>query len=38
VFPLGEYEDLTGFISEGKLAAKKNGKWGYINTKGEWLF
>jgi hypothetical protein len=38
VFQLGEYEDLTGFISEGKLAAKKKGKWGYINMKGEWLF
>jgi hypothetical protein len=37
VFPLGEYERLDIF-NEGKAAARKNGKWGYINVKGEWLF
>ena len=29
-----EYQDITSF-SEGFAAVKKDGKWGYINTKGE---
>ena len=33
---LGDFEDLKSF-SAGVAAAKQNGKWGYINTSGEWL-
>lgn len=31
-----EYEGLRD-ISEGKIAALKNGKWGFLNTKNEWI-
>ena len=30
------YEDARSF-SKGYAAVKENGKWGYINTDGEWL-
>lgn len=30
------YDDL-GFISENKIKALKNGKWGFINLKNEWI-
>lgn len=31
-----EYDDL-GSISENKISALKDGKWGYINLKNEWI-
>lgn len=31
-----EYEEL-GFINEDKIKAQKEGKWGYINVKNEWI-
>ena len=31
----GPYEGARPFSSEGYAAVKKNGKWGYINTKGD---
>jgi hypothetical protein len=35
---LGEYDHLGVMFREGKNTAMKDGKLGYINTKGEWLF
>ncbi len=33
---LGDFEQAKSF-SAGVAAAKQNGKWGYINTAGEWI-
>lgn len=35
IIPL-EYDEL-GFIGEQKIKALKNGKWGFINLKNEWV-
>ena len=36
MLPSDSWEDITAF-SEGMAAVKKDGKWGYINTSGEYV-
>ena len=35
--PAGKFEDLWEFADDGLAPAKQDGKWGFINSQGDWL-
>ena len=37
IIPFGKFDDVWDFADDGLAPAKKGGKWGFINSSGDWV-